>query len=85
MPLPSLAQTIKGVVNYGLNDMPAFPDLTDRLLNNLLLYLGNPASAPEPIASRNEPPPVAKRSIPSRFATGPATACSLRSSVRHGL
>ena len=50
------ADTIKSVVNYGLNDMPAFPDLTDRLLNNLLLYLGNPASAPEPNPSRNEAP-----------------------------
>ncbi len=50
------AQTIKGVVNYGLNDMPAFPDLTDRLLNNLLIYLSNPASAPDPIVSLNEPP-----------------------------
>ena len=50
------AQTIKSVVNYGLNDMPAFPELTDRLLNNLILYLGDPASAPDPILSRNEPP-----------------------------
>jgi quinoprotein glucose dehydrogenase len=58
------ADTIKGVVNYGLNDMPAFPDLTDRLLNNLLLYLGNPASAPEPIPSRNEPPAVSVSGVP---------------------
>jgi quinoprotein glucose dehydrogenase len=50
------AKTIKSVAHYGLNDMPGFPDLTDHLLDNLLLYLGNPASAPEPIATRNEPP-----------------------------
>ena len=49
-PRSLVADTIKSVVNYGLNDMPGFPDLTDRLLNNLLLYLGNPASAPEPVA-----------------------------------
>jgi len=63
---PSLfgAETIKGVVNYGLNDMPAFPDLTDPLLNNLLLYLGNPGSAPEPIPSRNEPAPVPTNGAP---------------------
>ena len=66
------AETIKSVVNYGLNDMPAFPDLTDRLLNNLLLYLGNPASAPEPIASRNEPPPASTSgaSKPVRYWSG---------------
>jgi quinoprotein glucose dehydrogenase len=66
------AKTIKGVVNYGLNDMPAFPDLTDHLLDNLLLYLGNPASAPEPIPSRNEPPPAssATASEPVRYWSG---------------
>jgi quinoprotein glucose dehydrogenase len=66
------AETIKSVVNYGLNDMPAFPDLTDRLLNNLLLYLGNPGSAPEPIASRNEPPPASTSgaSKPVRYWSG---------------
>jgi quinoprotein glucose dehydrogenase len=58
-------ETIKSVVNYGLNDMPAFPDLTDRLLNNLLLYLGNPTSAPEPIPSRNEPPPAPANGAPN--------------------
>src|SRR5277367_4676453 len=64
------AQTIKGVVNYGLNDMPAFPDLTDRLLNNLLLYLGNPASAPDPFVSRNEPPANTGASEPVRYWSG---------------
>jgi quinoprotein glucose dehydrogenase len=64
------AQTIKAVVNYGLNDMPAFPDLTDRLLNNLLLYLTNPASAPEPIPSRNEPATTGGGSEPVRYWSG---------------
>ena len=66
------AKTIKSVVNYGLNDMPGFPDLTDRLLDNLLLYLGNPASAPEPVASRNEPPPATagSGSEPVRYWSG---------------
>ena len=64
------AQTIKSVVNYGLNDMPAFPDLTDRLLNNLLLYLGNPASAPDPFVSRNEPPANTGASEPVRYWSG---------------
>ncbi len=66
------AETIKSVVNYGRNDMPAFPDLTDRLLNNLLLYLGNPASAPEPVAFRNEPPaePSNGAAEPVRYWSG---------------
>ena len=66
------AKTIKSVVNYGLNDMPGFPDLTDHLLDNLLLYLGNPASAPEPIPSRNEPPPATAGagSEPVRYWSG---------------
>jgi quinoprotein glucose dehydrogenase len=58
------AATIKTTVNYGLNDMPAFPDLTDRLLNNLLLYLGNPSSAPEPVPDRGEPPPATGAAAP---------------------
>ena len=34
--------TVKSVVRYGLKDMPGFPDLNDRLLNNLLVYLKDP-------------------------------------------
>jgi quinoprotein glucose dehydrogenase len=60
-------KTVKSVVNYGLNDMPAFPELTDRLLDNLLLYLGDPASAPDPIPSRSEPPPTQGDSEPVRY------------------
>jgi quinoprotein glucose dehydrogenase len=50
------ADTIKSVVKYGLKDMPGFPDLTDRLLESLLLYLGNPESAPGPLPPGGEPP-----------------------------
>ena len=57
-------------MNYGLNDMPAFPDLTDRLLNNLLLYLGNPASAPDPIVSPNEPPATTGSDELTRYFVG---------------
>jgi quinoprotein glucose dehydrogenase len=64
--------TIKGVVNYGLKDMPGFPDLTDRLLNNLLLYLGDPATAPGPIPSRGESSPTSTgdASAPIRYWSG---------------
>ncbi|MGA7189554.1 MAG: PQQ-binding-like beta-propeller repeat protein, partial [Candidatus Acidiferrales bacterium] len=49
--------TIKSVVKYGLKDMPGFPDLTDRLLNGLILYLADPESAPGPLPPGGEPPP----------------------------
>jgi quinoprotein glucose dehydrogenase len=64
--------TIKATVNYGRNDMPGFPDLTDRLLDNLLLYLGNPASAPEPLPARSEPPapPAGVPAPPIRYWSG---------------
>jgi quinoprotein glucose dehydrogenase len=62
--IPSLANapayfgesTIKSVVKYGLKDMPGFPDLTDRLLNGLILYLGDPESAAGPLPPGGEPP-----------------------------
>ncbi|MFZ0882474.1 MAG: pyrroloquinoline quinone-dependent dehydrogenase [Candidatus Acidiferrales bacterium] len=50
------ADTIKSVVKYGLKDMPGFPDLTDRLLDGLISYLGNPESAPGPLPPGGEPP-----------------------------
>ncbi len=59
--------TIKGVVQYGLKDMPGFPDLTDRLLNDLLLYLGNPDDAPGPIPPGGEPPPASAQSSEARL------------------
>jgi len=65
--------TIKGVVKYGLKDMPGFPDLTDRLLNGLMLYLADPASASGPLPSGGEPPPAAPNAAsdaPVRFWTG---------------
>ena len=48
--------TVKSVVKYGLKDMPGFPDLTDRLLKGLILYLGHPESAPGPLPPGGEPP-----------------------------
>lgn len=48
--------TIRGVVKYGLKDMPGFPDLTDNLIKGLLAYLTNPESAPGPIPSTGQPP-----------------------------
>ncbi len=45
--------------------MPGFPDLTDRLLNDLLLYLGNPASAPEPLPTADSEPPPPPAGVPS--------------------
>ncbi len=62
--------TIKSVVNYGLKDMPGFPDLTDRLLNNLLLYLGDPASAPDPIPTNGGSSPAGAGSAPVRYWSG---------------
>ena len=44
------------MVKYGLKDMPGFPDLTDRLLKGLILYLGKPESAPGPLPAGSEPP-----------------------------
>ena len=41
--------TIKTVVRNGRQEMPAFGDLSDLHIKNLILYLGNPASAPAPI------------------------------------
>lgn len=50
--------TIKSVVNYGLKDMPGFPDLNDRLLNSLITYLRDPSAAPGPVQTGGEAPPV---------------------------
>jgi quinoprotein glucose dehydrogenase len=64
--------TIKSVVKYGLKDMPGFPDLTDRLLGDLVSYLGNPESAPGPLPPGGEPPPESSLATDSvvRYWTG---------------
>jgi quinoprotein glucose dehydrogenase len=63
--------TIKSVVKYGLKDMPGFPDLNDRLLKGLILYLGNPESAPGPLPEGGEPPAGANSAGDTvRFWTG---------------
>jgi quinoprotein glucose dehydrogenase len=50
---------IRTVVKNGIQEMPAFPDLIGGLLNNLILYLGNPDLAPGPVEELKapEPPP----------------------------
>jgi len=62
--------TIKGVVRYGLKDMPGFPDLDDRLLGSLLLYLKDPSSAPGPVQTGGEAPPSESEAGPVRYWTG---------------
>jgi quinoprotein glucose dehydrogenase len=66
------ADTIKDVARYGLKDMPGFPDLNDRLLNSLLVYLKDPASAPGPVQTGGEAPPAenATGAGPVRYWTG---------------
>jgi len=50
--------TIKSVVKYGLQDMPAYPDLNETLLKSLVLYLGKPSSAPEPVVEQESAAPA---------------------------
>jgi quinoprotein glucose dehydrogenase len=70
------ADTIKSVVNQGFADMPAFPEIPDSLLNALLVYLANPASAPAPVrdpgsdAAPQLYPSGAHGSAPVRYWTG---------------
>jgi quinoprotein glucose dehydrogenase len=63
--------TIKTVVRNGRQEMPAFGDLSDLHIKNLILYLGNPASAPAPIV---EPEPskaeVKAPGAPVRYWSG---------------
>jgi quinoprotein glucose dehydrogenase len=44
--------TIRSVVKHGLQEMPAFPDLSTLHLTNLMLYLGNPDAAPGPFEEK---------------------------------
>jgi quinoprotein glucose dehydrogenase len=70
------ADTIKTVVNQGYADMPAFPEIPNSLLDALLVYLANPASAPAPVrdpgadAAPKPYPTGAKGSAPVRYWTG---------------
>ena len=63
--------TIKTVVRNGIQEMPAFDDLSDLHIKNLLLYLANPASAPAPIAEPAPPPSTAANpAAPIRYWSG---------------
>ncbi|MGA7622816.1 MAG: PQQ-binding-like beta-propeller repeat protein [Candidatus Acidiferrales bacterium] len=48
---------IRTVVKNGIQEMPAFPDLSTLHLTNLMLYLGNPDLAPGPLEELKAPPP----------------------------
>jgi quinoprotein glucose dehydrogenase len=63
--------TVKTVVRNGRQEMPAFGDLSDLHITNLLLYLANPDSAPLPVVDL-EPPPLAAKpsSTPVRYWSG---------------
>jgi quinoprotein glucose dehydrogenase len=63
--------TIKTVVRNGIQEMPAFGDLSDLHIKNLMLYLANPASAPAPIAEHAPPPATAANpTAPIRYWSG---------------
>ena len=63
--------TIKTVVRNGLQEMPAFGDLSDLHIKNLILYLANPDSAPGPVVSRKPPPAAVSASdTPVRYWSG---------------
>jgi len=46
--------TIRTVVKHGLQEMPAFPDLSTIHVTNLMQYLGNPDAAPGPPVVREK-------------------------------
>jgi quinoprotein glucose dehydrogenase len=65
--------TIKSVVRNGIQEMPAFPDLSDLHIKNLILYLGNPDAAPGELPERKAPPPppsVDGKPAPTRYWSG---------------
>jgi quinoprotein glucose dehydrogenase len=63
--------TIKTVVRNGIQEMPAFGDLSDLHIKNLMLYLANPASAPAPIGEHAPPPATAANpTAPIRYWSG---------------
>lgn len=63
--------TIKSVVHNGYKDMPAFPDLYDTLLHDLVSYLGQPVSAAPPEEEQPEPePPKGSAPLPERYWSG---------------
>jgi quinoprotein glucose dehydrogenase len=63
--------TVKTVVRNGRQEMPAFGDLSDLHIKNLLLYLANPDSAPGTVVDLEPPAPAPKDPItPVRYWSG---------------
>ena len=63
--------TIKTVVRNGRQEMPAFGDLSDLHIQNLMLYLAKPESAPEPFVDPAPAVSAAKSSAaPVRYWSG---------------
>jgi quinoprotein glucose dehydrogenase len=64
-------ETIKSAVRYGRQDMPGYADLTDSLIQDLILFLKDPSKAPEAITPKPPIPPVPGQAAPPlRFWTG---------------
>src|SRR5690606_29447557 len=61
-------EQITAIVHQGRGTMPAFPDLSQTEINNLITYLRNPAAATPmaPQAPTSEGDPM----VPSRYQTG---------------
>ncbi|MBT9330819.1 PQQ-binding-like beta-propeller repeat protein [Paracidobacterium acidisoli] len=70
------ADRVKSTVQNGLSPMPAFPDLSDADIGNLIAYLSHPADAhvPPDILTRLEHPPAPRPSlepgVTTRYWTG---------------
>jgi quinoprotein glucose dehydrogenase len=63
-------EILKSVARYGRQDMPG-SDLTDPLIEDLILFLKDPAKAPEAIKPKPAIPPVpGQQSPPVRFWSG---------------
>ncbi len=63
---------IRSVVKNGIQEMPAFPDLSNMHVSNLMLYLGNPDAAPGPLEEPKSiaPAPNSQGQAPVRYWSG---------------
>jgi quinoprotein glucose dehydrogenase len=65
--------TIKSVVKSGYKDMPAYPDLYDTLLHDLVFYLATPSSVPTVVdddPKTSPKPPTTTEATPQRYWSG---------------